>query len=68
MWSWPCWSLTGYFYFDGTQLLISLLLALQAYRNGHLKRQQPGQGPGSAAQCPFNANHQPAAPFNSKYP
>jgi hypothetical protein len=39
-----------------------------AYRNANLKRQQSGSGPGSAAQCPFNANHVPAAPFNKKYP
>jgi len=31
-------------------------------------RQQAGEGAGSAAQCPFNADHVPAAPFNSKYP
>jgi len=34
----------------------------------HTKRQQTGSGPGSAATCPFNANHVPAAPFNPKYP
>lgn len=39
-----------------------------AYRAAHARRQQPGQGPGSAAQCPFNANHKPAAPYNAKYP
>ena len=31
-------------------------------------RQQPGSGPGSAATCPFNANHKPAAPITDKYP
>ena len=38
----------------------------QAYR--HAKRQQSGSGPGSAAQCPNNPNHVPAAAYNSKYP
>jgi len=33
-----------------------------------LRRQQPGSGPGSAAECPFNANHVPAAPITSQYP
>lgn len=33
-----------------------------------LKRQQPPTGAGSAANCPFNANHKPAAPYNPKYP
>lgn len=37
-----------------------------AYRAA--KRQQPGQGPGSAAQCPFNPDHKPAAPITKKYP
>lgn len=32
------------------------------------RRQQAGEGAGSAAECPFNANHVPAAAFNSKYP
>jgi hypothetical protein len=32
------------------------------------RRQQPGVGPGSAAQCPFNANHVPAAPVTAQYP
>ena len=40
----------------------------QAYRAAHQRRQQAGSGPGSAAQCPFNANHKPAAPYNPKYP
>jgi len=40
----------------------------QAYRAAHERRQQPGEGAGSAAQCPFNANHKPAAAFNAKYP
>ena len=31
-------------------------------------RQQPGSGPGSAATCPFNANHKPANPITTKYP
>lgn len=39
-----------------------------AYRAAHARRQQPGEGAGSAAQCPFNANHVPAAPISSKYP
>ncbi|KAL1306180.1 hypothetical protein AAFC00_004282 [Neodothiora populina] len=34
----------------------------------HSKRQQPGTGPGSAASCPFNANHVPAAPYSPDYP
>lgn len=34
----------------------------------HRRRQQTPTGPGSAAQCPFNANHQPAVAFNAKYP
>ena len=33
-----------------------------------LKRQQPPTGAGSAANCPFNANHEPAAPISSDYP
>ncbi|KAL9089856.1 MAG: hypothetical protein Q9159_002326 [Coniocarpon cinnabarinum] len=33
-----------------------------------LRRQQPGGGAGSAANCPFNANHQPAAPVTDEYP
>lgn len=37
-----------------------------AYRAA--KRQQPGEGPGSAAQCPFNADHEPAAPITDEYP
>lgn len=32
------------------------------------RRQQAGTGAGSAATCPFNANHQGAAPYNAKYP
>lgn len=33
------------------------------------RRQQPGgSDPGGAATCPFNANHQGAAPFNAAYP
>lgn len=39
-----------------------------AYKAGVAKRQQSGSGPGSAAQCPNNPNHKPAAPYNSKYP
>ena len=36
---------------------------------GRTKRQQSGgSNPGGPATCPFNSNHQPAAPFNSKYP
>lgn len=32
-------------------------------------RQQPGgEGAGSEANCPYNPNHVPAAPFNPKYP
>ncbi|WPH04693.1 Cloroperoxidase [Acrodontium crateriforme] len=31
-------------------------------------RQQAGTGPGSAAECPFNANHVPAAPVTAQYP
>jgi len=38
------------------------------YQAAKVRRQQPGEGAGSAAQCPFNANHKPAAAFNSKYP
>ncbi|KAI9667937.1 MAG: hypothetical protein M1821_000757 [Bathelium mastoideum] len=35
----------------------------------HTKRQQSGGGdPGGPATCPFNANHQPAAPITSQYP
>ncbi|USW56812.1 Putative chloroperoxidase [Septoria linicola] len=33
-----------------------------------IRRQQPGQGPGSAAQCAFNANHKPANPVTAQYP
>ena len=33
-----------------------------------MKRQQAGEGAGSEALCPFNANHVPAAPVTSKYP
>ncbi|TKA25221.1 hypothetical protein B0A50_05919 [Salinomyces thailandicus] len=32
------------------------------------KRQQAGVGPGSAATCPFNPNHKPAAPVTEEYP
>ncbi|PSK42079.1 hypothetical protein B9Z65_3993 [Elsinoe australis] len=40
-----------------------------AYKAARAKRQQPGGNqPGGAATCPFNANHQPAVPYNSKYP
>ncbi|KAM3424667.1 hypothetical protein BST61_g6654 [Cercospora zeina] len=41
--------------------------AIQAERT-RIRRQQPGQGPGSAAECPFNANHVPAAPVTAQYP
>ncbi|GIZ41740.1 hypothetical protein CKM354_000503600 [Cercospora kikuchii] len=41
--------------------------AIQAERK-RIRRQQPGQGPGSAAECPFNANHVPAAPVTAQYP
>jgi hypothetical protein len=34
----------------------------------HHRRQQVGTGAGGPATCPFNANHQPAAPYNAKYP
>lgn len=40
---------------------------IQAERR-RIRRQQPGQGPGSAATCPFNPNHVPAAPVTSQYP
>lgn len=40
---------------------------LPQHRSLH-SRQQPGSGPGSAATCPFNANHVPAAPITSAYP
>ncbi|EGP84401.1 unnamed protein product [Zymoseptoria tritici ST99CH_3D1] len=33
-----------------------------------LRRQQPGQGNGGAATCPFNANHKPAAPVTAQFP
>ncbi|KAF2083470.1 putative aromatic peroxygenase [Saccharata proteae CBS 121410] len=33
-----------------------------------LRRQQTGNGPGSAAQCPFNPNHVDAAPVTADYP
>lgn len=39
---------------------------LQGYRNN--KRQQDPEGAGSAANCPFNRNHVPAAPVTAKYP
>jgi len=39
-----------------------------AYRAARQKRQQAGVGPGSAAQCPFNANHKDAAPITDEYP
>ena len=41
--------------------------AIHAERR-RVRRQQPGSGPGSAATCPFNANHVPAAPVTSQYP
>lgn len=34
----------------------------------HRKRQQNPEGAGSAANCPFNANHKPAVAYNAKYP
>ncbi|KAF7193916.1 Aromatic peroxygenase [Pseudocercospora fuligena] len=40
---------------------------IQAERR-RVRRQQEGSGPGSAAQCPFNANHKPANPVTSQYP
>ena len=33
-----------------------------------MKRQQPGEGQGGPASCPFNANHEPAAPVTDEYP
>ena len=33
-----------------------------------LRRQQPATGAGGQATCPFNPNHQGAAPYNSDYP
>ena len=41
---------------------------LKGYREAKAKRQQVGTGPGSAASCPFNANHKAAAPITSQYP
>ena len=32
------------------------------------RRQQNGEGAGSAAQCAFNPNHVPAAPVTKQYP
>ena len=40
----------------------------KAHQRAHHKRQQPGEGPGGAASCPFNANHEPAAPATDDYP
>lgn len=38
-------------------------------REARVKRQQtPTSGPGSAASCPFNANHVPAVPYSPDYP
>ncbi|KUJ12795.1 Cloroperoxidase [Mollisia scopiformis] len=38
-------------------------------QNTHLLlRQQSGSGPGSAATCPFNPNHQDAIPVSDEYP
>lgn len=39
---------------------------IQAERQ-RVRRQQPGTGAGSAANCPFNANHEPAKPVTSQY-
>lgn len=39
-----------------------------AHHHDATKRQQPGVGPGSAAQCPFNADHEPAAPITDAFP
>lgn len=38
------------------------------YKARHTKRQQAGSGPGSAASCPFNANHVAAVPYSPDYP
>ncbi|KAK4494905.1 hypothetical protein PRZ48_014261 [Zasmidium cellare] len=40
---------------------------IQAERQ-RIRRQQTGTGAGSAANCPFNPNHVPAAPVTSQYP
>ena len=34
----------------------------------NVKRQQTSNGPGSAAQCPYNPDHVPAVGISSKYP
>jgi len=34
----------------------------------NVKRQQTSNGPGSAAQCPYNPNHVPAVGISAKYP
>ncbi|KAG8630668.1 hypothetical protein KVT40_002287 [Elsinoe batatas] len=40
-----------------------------AYKASKMKRQQSGgSNPGGPVTCPFNADHQPAVPYNSKYP
>ena len=36
--------------------------------NRLLRRQQTPAGPGSAAQCPYNSDHVPAAPVTDEYP
>ena len=39
------------------------------FLKGHSKRQQSGgSNPGGPATCPFNPNHQAAAPITSQYP
>ena len=63
-----------------TKSILSLVLAIESanafpfvanlpgVESGLLKRQQPGEGAQDPASCPVNPNHQPAAPFNAKYP
>lgn len=38
------------------------------FQNRHKRQQSGGNNPGGPATCPFNANHQPAAPITSDYP
>ena len=33
-----------------------------------VRRQQPSNNPGGASTCPFNADHEGAAPFDPSYP
>ncbi|EME40707.1 hypothetical protein DOTSEDRAFT_74297 [Dothistroma septosporum NZE10] len=41
---------------------------VRAERQRVRRQQSNANGPGSAATCPFNANHVPAAPVTSQYP